>query len=87
MSWGLKFAGIEHRWERRTNYMLLIGILITGLFYYFHWVFSIPYYDFSVSTAEIGLFFLIVIGIFHLFARLSHGGEQLLLKNSRPWRR
>lgn len=82
---GLRWGGREHRWERRTNYALLIGIIITGLFYYYHWSFTLPFI--VITTSEIGLFFLIIAGIAHLFARLSHGAEQVLLKSSRPWRR
>jgi len=27
---GLRWGGREHRWERRTNYAIIIGIIFTG---------------------------------------------------------
>lgn len=83
---GLRWGGREHRWERRTNYALISGIIITGLFYYYHWTFPLPFIA-VITTSEVGLSFLILAGICHLFARLSHGAEQILLKDSRPWRK
>ena len=82
---GLRWGGREHRWERRTNYALLIGIIVTGLFYYYHWSIALPFLP-RLSAAEFGLFFLVVAGMCHLFARLSHAGEQANMKRSRSWR-
>jgi len=85
---GLAWGGREHRWERRTNYALLIGIIITGLFYYYNWSFTVPFLPLpTLRTGEMGLLFLILAGICHLFARISHSGEQFNLKGSRSWRK
>jgi hypothetical protein len=77
---GLKFASAEHRWERRTNYVIVAGIIVTGLAYYYNFEYL------SLSASELGLFFLVLIGLVHLIARLSHKGEQFFLKSSRPWK-
>ena len=73
---GLAFAKIEHRWERRTNYALLLGILIVGFMYYY----KMKY------LPEVALFFLVLSGFFHLIARVGHSGEQYFFKKRRPWR-
>jgi len=85
---GLSWGGREHRWERRTNYALLIGIIITGLFYYYRFSLTIPFVPLpTLRTGEMGLFFLVIAGICHLFARISHSAEQSNMKDSRPWRK
>jgi len=84
--WGLKFAMVEHRWERRTNYVLLIGIAVVLYMFYFNMKY-IPYVPFSISAIEVALGFLILAGFVHLIARLGHKGEQFAFKSQRPWRK
>ena len=81
----MKFAGIEHKWEKITNVFIVVGIIVTFFFYYYDIGFS--FFDVFVSTGEVGLFFLVLVGICHLIARLGHMGEQHYLKDNRPWRK
>lgn len=83
--WGLKFAMVEHRWERRTNYVLLIGITVgLGLYYY---DLKYVFFDFPINSSTSSLFFLCLAGFVHLIARLGHSGEQIAFKSQRPWRK
>jgi hypothetical protein len=84
---GLKFAGFEHRWEKKTNIAIILGIIVSCLFYYFKWSFMIPFIGFNVTAVEVALFFLVLIGFCHLIARMGHEGEQHFLKDSRIWRK
>ena len=76
----------EHRWEKKTNTAIIIGIVITIIFYYYKINFTIPFVDFYVSAVEVGIFSLVVVGICHLIARLGHKGEQHFFKKNRSWR-
>jgi len=83
--WGFKFAMVEHRWERRTNYVLLIGIAVgLGLYYY-----DLNYvvFGFPINSSTCSLAFLCLAGFVHLIARLGHSGEQIAFKSQRSWRR
>lgn len=80
---GLKLAMYEHRWENYTNYAIITGILITGVAAYYR--FGVEYNDYTVSSTEIGLVSLAIVGLCHLIARIGHKGEQILMRDSRPW--
>jgi hypothetical protein len=85
MSIGWKFASVEHRWEKRTNYVIIMGIIITGVAYFYNLRYII--YNYTLSAAELGILFLLLTGFVHLIARLGHKGEQFFLKKYRPWRK
>lgn len=72
---GLGWGFIEHRWERRTNYAILGGLVITILSYYIQ----------LDATEQIAIFFFVLIGLFHLIARVSHIVEKRKMKDVRPW--
>jgi len=82
---GLKLARVEHNWERKTNIAIVLGLSITCVFYYFRWKFIV--FNIGISASEVGIFFLVIIGICHLIARLGHTGEQHFLKNTRRWKK
>jgi len=71
LGWGL----IEHKWERRTNWAILGGIVFSIILYYI---------DFN-ATDQVAIFFLVLSGICHSVARISHSIEKRKMKDARPW--
>lgn len=73
---GLKWAGKEHRWEKRTNYAIIFALLVVCI---------VSYYDFY--PGEVSIVSIVFIGIVHGIARFCHRMEQHHLKGTRPWRK
>lgn len=71
LGWGL----IEHKWERRTNWMIICGISVSIILYYIQFT----------ETDKVAILFLVMIGCFHFIARLSHIVEKHKMKDFRPW--
>jgi len=73
---GLKSAGKAQRWERRTNYAIVVALFVNC---------GTWYCDFYPGEASIVS--IVFIGIVHGIARLCHRMEQHHLKGTRPWRK
>lgn len=73
---GLKWAGREHRWEKRTAYVIIVALIVSCIAYYY-WFYP----------GEIALGSLFLVGIVHGIARLCHRMEQHYLKGTRPWKK
>ncbi len=83
---GLGWGGIEHRWERRTNHVLLIGLFILFLFCISKYLYPIKTLPEIYSYGnELGFILIFIAFAVHSVARTSHIIEKHKMKNNRPW--
>jgi len=72
ISHGFRWAKREHKWEKRTNGVIILSIGISFSAYYF-----------DIYPTEISISFLLLICFFHGIARFCHKMEQHYLKDMR----
>ena len=69
---GFKWAKREHKWETRTNGLMIICVTLVWLAYHY-----------KTFSAEFGLISVTLISFVHLIARICHKMEQHYLRDMR----